>query len=157
MGWELLLAGVFVFLVGDRACRKTEDGLWEALDIQPERLAKLRPHPWLSPLQGHIDRVLYVVALEVGAPIFIGLWLVLKAAGHWRSPERRSQYNIFLIQSGISLLYAVVGWKMLLWARDMQWKPLIIYPVALIALTIVFYNLIPERIPGGPEGAWDEE
>lgn len=157
MGWELILAGVFVFLVGDLACRKTGDALWQTLEIPPERLRKHRPHPWLAPLMGHVDRLLYVAALEMAWPAFIGLWLVLKAVGHWRSPERRSIYNVFLIVNGISVLYAVVGWKMLQWARAEDWKPLVIYPVALIVLTVVFYNLLPETLASGDDAPWEEE
>ena len=63
---------------------------------------------------GCIERALYVAALQIGTPQFIGLWLILKTAAQWhRWKERRWVFNIFVIGNGLSIGYTGAGYGLL--------------------------------------------
>ena len=67
-----------------------------------------------SDLLGMVDRALFMASLLSEHPQFIGIWLGLKFAGHWRQykPNKISGWgrvNIFLIGNGLSLLFAFIG------------------------------------------------
>ena len=103
---------------------------------------------------GVIERFLYVASLLVGAPELIGVWLILKVAGGWqgwsagRKPRGqeddataphvygRQVFNIFLLGSGLSLVWAVAGWASIVWIATHQ---VTLAVVALSALTLGTY------------------
>jgi len=89
---------------------------------------------WEAAIVGLIERALYLVALQLGRVEFIGLWLIIKAVGQWASTAERRRYQIFLACSGFSLLYAVVGFKLIGWAAAGRW----LIAVAAALLTVIF-------------------
>jgi len=82
-----------------------------------------------SAIIGWVERSFYIVFLLLGKPEVIGFWLTLKTAGRiWgeerpakkticndNSPPTRTIYQIFLIGNALSIGYAVVGWKIIVW------------------------------------------
>jgi hypothetical protein len=72
--------------------------------------------PGLARLIGALEQVLYISAILLGRPEFIGVWLLLKVAGEWRPGAREGQpvavgqareYTIFLFGNGLAVVLAV--------------------------------------------------
>jgi hypothetical protein len=93
-------------------------GLWPYMTRHNPQIAHLPHTPtWLL---GLIERLLYMISLFVGAPQFIGVWLVLKATVRWRAVKDDKEYGtatdiVWLIGTGLNLLTAVVGVFVSLW------------------------------------------
>lgn len=104
---------------------------------------------FLPALVGLLERVLYTASIIAGATEFIGVWLAIKVAGGWRGWSEgrkfpgndgekkevtvpgRQEFNLFLVGSGLSLLYAVVG------AYSIRWLLSGETVVALVAASLV--------------------
>ena len=80
----------------------------------------LNPHPEHPAALGLLERALYMAAWQMGAREFIGIWLLLKAAGNWRGWTQdsafgtgqiagRTAFTLFLLGSGTSLGFGVSG------------------------------------------------
>jgi len=68
---------------------------------------------WPALLVGNCEAVLYPTSLIINKPEFIGVWLALKVAGHWKFWEKgykgRNRFNMFLIGNSFSIAFAFVG------------------------------------------------
>jgi len=76
---------------------------------------------------GLIERVMYVAALDFlgwGASFLIGSWLLIKAAGNWKTWNEgvqldkgvapgRAVYQSFLVGSGLSVVFAFTGFQII--------------------------------------------
>ncbi len=101
--------------------------------------------PRLAPIVGFVERTLFVASWQLDAKEFIAVWLALKVAGQWSQwgtgrilddgtrVHGRLMYNMFLIGTGLSIAYAVVGAKMIDWGSRHQWTEFIAVPCALLA------------------------
>jgi hypothetical protein len=95
-------------------------------------------------LMGLIERTLFMSALLFNRGEFIAVWLGLKVAGGWKrwQDEKlgRYLYSSSLFGSGLSVLYALVGFML---ARGLTWKlqDLYGYPV-LAALALILATVI---------------
>jgi hypothetical protein len=100
-----------------------------------------------------VERTLYVASLQLGMPEFVGVWMALKVAGQWKrwgedgesSPhkiEGRSYYNIFLIGSGLSVAFAVVGAQMVEALANGNWQVGVGLPLTLLISTYVLSLVI---------------
>jgi len=75
----------------------------------------------LSSVLGIVERGLYTVALVVGGPQWIGVWLAIKVIARWQRSERegvsatRAIDNIWLIGTGLSVLFGFLGACLALW------------------------------------------
>jgi len=78
----------------------------------------------LSQAVGVIERFLYTTAILIGEPTLIAVWLVFKVApqwGRWRQFDKgRRIYNIFLIGSGLSLIFGIIGGFLIKWLQNHQ-------------------------------------
>ena len=95
-------------LYGHRAAKKFEFNL--------EKKSRLS---WLV---GMIERLLYTGALVFGVKEWIGVWLAIKIAARWQSKgeketEKQDSDNIWLIGTGLSVLFGWVGACIALWHR----------------------------------------
>jgi hypothetical protein len=89
---------------------------------------------WQASAVGFVERTLYTASWNVGKPEFIAVWLALKVASQWgrwsnggKGVPGRSIFNVFLVGSGLSILYAVVGAMIIKWLRDGNlWVTLIV-------------------------------
>lgn len=70
-----------------------------------------KPPGALSWLLGIIERILYTFAFIINAHEWVAVWLTLKVAVGWTRWQKgdRSSYNIFLIGSGLSILFGLLG------------------------------------------------
>lgn len=82
--------------------------------------SKFRDHfAWAPRIVGTIERILYTSAIVFNQYTLIGIWIALKIIGEWgdkRSDGRSSSSDIgrvrvnnYLIGSGISLIFGIVG------------------------------------------------
>lgn len=98
-------------------------------------------NPWTAVYVGVVERILYVASLQLAAPEFIGIWLALKVAGGWkRWSERRQIFQVFLIGSGFSVLYSVVGFRMIAWSTSSERMLLFAAPAILIVLNLSLWG-----------------
>lgn len=115
---SMLIGWAFAVIVGNYVVRIIVDRLWKP--TQWKEKSEVRPFAYTSKLVGIIERNLYFFSILLGKPEFIAVWFALKVAGQWgrwegsfdiygKTIEGRIFYNIFLIGSGLSLAYAVVG------------------------------------------------
>lgn len=89
--------------------------------------------PNLAALVGIVERILFFGSLLTGKGEFVGVWLVLKAAGGWKGwseyrvvppdagkgakVQGRHIFNSFLIGSGVSVLFAGTASQSVTWAE----------------------------------------
>ena len=100
------------------------------------------------------QRITQVALLQLGLGNLIGVWLVLKVAGHWKRwmddgdvqtqrPDGRSVFNIFLIGNALTVLYSFVGFKLIGWIEDERILQVCWVSLSVIALTLAFWAWIP--------------
>ena len=66
----------------------------------------------LSGIIGVVERILYTSASLINQPAFIGVWLILKAAGEWGRKDKpgvADEYKVALIGNGLSILVGVAS------------------------------------------------
>ncbi|MCX7598323.1 MAG: hypothetical protein N2512_05585 [Armatimonadetes bacterium] len=145
--WWVLGPHVFGFLfslvIGSMMIRATWRELWRNLGRET------LPWGWHTQVLGVLERALYTSAWLVGQPAFIVAWLAFKAAGQWKrwgedegGIPGRVQYNIFLVCSGLSVAYGVLGGLMIDWCRDGNIYHAATAPVALLILNLyILYKI----------------
>ena len=144
---HLALGYGFSVLVGHFLIRWTLSSLYVFDPQQPPDLIHAQ-------LVGVVERVLYTTSWLLGHPEFIAVWLALKVAGQWNrwSEDRdgipgRAFYNVFLIGSGLSILYGVTGALIVRWLTDEEKvSAAVCVPVILVVATLVFWE-VTKRFP----------
>jgi len=106
-----------------------------AADLMDELVQPNKPqeHVWQTPIIATIERVLYISSLLMGYAAFIAFWVGLKIAIDY--PRWRKNRTIFLNSltgNGLSILYAVVGYMIIVWMKSKDWAHAIVVPVLLI-------------------------
>jgi hypothetical protein len=159
----ILIGYYFSIVAGHYLVSKTYYQLWESL-IFPSTEIKSRPlNQFTSAIIGWIERIFYIVVLQSidaatsfglqNAAQAIGFWLILKSAGRWRGwPEEsgvdetfknvngRTIFQFFLLGNALSIGYAFVGWKIILWLQEKN--PIMENKIFLISLLLIFCNII---------------
>ena len=108
---------------------------------------------WQRIVMGAIERTLYMSSLLMNYGEFIAVWLGLKVAGgwkRWQEPDGRYYFSITLFGSGLSLLYAVVGYKMTTWIYNSQWSHAAIVPSLLIMATYILWWWLENKVDKKP-------
>ncbi len=95
----------------------------------------------LSASQGFVERILYTISFQLGYPEFIAVWLALKVASQWQKWSKKPGYNAFLVGSGLSITYAIVGALIIPWIRENDIRFLLV-PIGLIAANLMMYAWI---------------
>lgn len=111
----------FSVIIGYWAIKQLMDAAWGTV---MRRLGANTPHPNPYPEHpeaiGLLERTLYTAAWQLAVPGFVGIWLVLKVAGGWKGwtedlsvsnarVSGRTVFNVFLLGTGTSLAYGVIG------------------------------------------------
>ncbi|MCH8274247.1 MAG: hypothetical protein IH851_05605 [Armatimonadetes bacterium] len=97
---SIFVGGLVLWLLIDRWA-------WPAIG---DRQSGIKRHPGLTVAMGMIERGLYTAAIIAGMPAWIYLWLFLKVVVRWsRWTSEEPAYNVFLIGSALSLIFAVIG------------------------------------------------
>lgn len=101
---------------------------------------------------GWVERALVFTALvgfQQPAEFIIGGWLVLKSAiewRHWREGRAaRATYTIFMTGTGMSLLFAIMGFGIVYGAKEgigllTCWAPLGMYTLALVLYAYLWWT-----------------
>jgi hypothetical protein len=120
---------------------------WIALDEMPKG-KKDMPYRWTSSLSGIIDRVIYTSSLLFSAKEFIAVWLAIKVAVQWKRWEdskdlgkARASFHIFVIGTGLSLSYGVVGALIAEWLKNTDYVLAISVPSLLVLLNLYFIKV----------------
>lgn len=163
--WPIVVGYVFSVLFGDRFIRPLIIELYKYVGWKFAGAEKpLHLHELLPRMVGLIERFLYTASWQTGYPGFIGVWLVLKAAGGWKywTEDRpiddnedqpigdenkkkipgRSNYNIFLIGTGVSVAYGILGALIIEWSKEGLFLQAILVPIVLISGTIALRFVI---------------
>ncbi len=80
-----------------------------------------RDGPSLAAPIGAVERLLYTTALLFGQPVLIAVWLAIKTLGTapWSADGdrevARERFLRSLMLSGVSLVWAVIGWRSIIW------------------------------------------
>ncbi|MGD1047058.1 MAG: hypothetical protein ABR936_17275 [Bacteroidota bacterium] len=118
--------------------RWTIDPMWKAHGDP-------RKNEWFvaSLNQGLIERLMFTTSWLVDKPAFIGIWLALKVASQWKGWSEKAGYNIFLVGSGLSILYAVLGAMEISWINQCSWKSILVPLLIVIGnMILILYNRI---------------
>lgn len=125
---------------------------WEALGEIPKGEKEI-PYRWTSSLSGILDRVIYTSSLLIPAKEFIAVWLAIKVAVQWKRwddekdlGKARASFHIFVIGTGLSLLYGVVGALIVEWLSSQEYMPAIVVPVLLVVLSLYFINVAKTKV-----------
>ena len=110
--------------------------------------------PILPGIVGYVERLLYIIAFSMGQPIFIGIWLTLKTAARWEEwtkpdPEKipgRATYNVFLVGSGLSILYAFIGWQLIYLGSEHEYIKMILAPLGLVIFSYFVNHHIEKKL-----------
>ncbi len=147
MYWEYIYYAIgylYSVLIGHLLVLSFSRNAWAALGEMPKNEVDM-PYRWTSSLSGITDRVIYTSSLLFSAKEFIAVWLAIKVAAQWKRWEdtkdlgkARASFHIFVIGTGLSLLYGIVGGVMVGWLKDANYIPATIFPVMLILLNLYF-------------------
>ena len=151
-----LLGYVYAIVLGHWVIQRVSNTIWDSNPLSKKiRLTGNTPQ-----FVGFLERGLYVASFQVQRPEFIAAWLVLKAAGNWKGWEGsinsqkdienytgaqsigRYIYNAFLIGTGLSLAYGVVGWLMIKYLQDHKIVLGFGIPIIFYSSTELFYAVI---------------
>jgi hypothetical protein len=133
------------------------ENMWKQVDFRINKdpkfpkLEETRPFSQISQIIGLLESVLYTTAFLVDKYEFIGLWLLLKIGGSFKRGSKyderyeRHIFNIFLIGSGLSIIFSFVGFliskqlsKQLIGSKDCF--SIILLAGSLIVLSLVMYG-----------------
>jgi len=147
MYWEYIyyaMGYLYSVLIGYFLVLSFSRNAWAALGEMPKNEVDM-PYRWTSSLSGIIDRVIYTSSLLFSAKEFIAVWLAIKVAvqrKRWEDNKdlgkARASFHIFVIGTGLSLLYGLVGGVMVGWLKDAEYIPATTLPVMLILLNLYF-------------------
>jgi hypothetical protein len=114
-GWRTFLGFVVTNLAaGGLLLLLLDKWLWPRFfDRYPEHRRKERLRdPLLTFLVGTVERILYTLALYLGAWQWVGFWVGIKVAIRWRSKSDSaygSSDNIWIIGTVLSILSSFLG------------------------------------------------
>lgn len=106
----------------------------------------------LSGSLGMVERALYTAAWQLGYPLFIAAWLVLKSAGRWRGWKQRPSYHLYLFSNALSLAFGVVGGRFIGEYWDKPLLEAILAPAGLAAGVFILMLWIRSRPPAPWQG-----
>jgi hypothetical protein len=130
-----LIGFLFSVVIAHFLIRLTVKALWKAID--PTQYSKKN---WMlsSEIQGYIERLLYTIAFSIAQPEFIAVWLALKVASQWKHWSENQGFNVFLVGSGLSILYSFTGAKIIVWINEQSWQMLYV-PVLILVFNLILF------------------
>lgn len=116
---------------------------------------------WTAAMVGTIERMLYTSAILFNKLEFIGIWFLLKVASQWRrwgekeikrtetttnddnkgAYRERANFNSFLINTGMSLAYGVLGGEIIIWLKNDDIPTSIAFGLGLMLLNAIFIGI----------------
>ena len=138
---------IFSIFVGHLLVWRFSRKAWSALGEIPKDEIDM-PYRWTSSLAGMVDRMIFTSSLLIPAKEFIAVWLAFKIAVQWKRWEdkddlgkARASFHIFLIGTGLSLMYGVIGALIIKWLTNAEYIPAIVFPIMLILINLYFITV----------------
>jgi hypothetical protein len=139
--WPYFLGYAFSIIIAHYLILPLVKALWSSHPDQPHRGGAPA-----SVVQGIFERLLYTASWGVGKPEFIGVWVVLKVASQWKHWSEMPGYNVFLVGSAASILYASVGAKLIEWLSMGEFlKAITLPPLIMILFTIALTTWVKRK------------
>ena len=116
--WPLLCGYLYALVVGDLCLTLLMSEMRKLIGQKPSK-SEWQPH-----VTGYVERTLYIISFLVEKPEFIAAWLLFKVAAGLKyfEPEQdgdkhtgRKRYSNTFTGSAISILYATVGYLIIVW------------------------------------------
>lgn len=146
IAWYAYAVGyAYAIFVGHALIKNVMDRLHDCVAFTDDREYK-----WQAPIIGITERTLYVSSLLLDHSAFVAFWVGLKVAVQWkRWNENEIGRTIFmntLTGNAFSILYAVVGYKMVLGIKERELVFSLIIPVSLIIGTWVLWRWLRQHV-----------
>jgi len=128
-GYSAVVGGFLVKLVTDQlvSARVRENEIYST-------------NSWLSGALGIMERILYIGSLLMRKGEFIGVWLGFKVVGrlaYKQDKEEHTCLTAYLIGNALSIVYAVVGFKIIVWFKRGSFQA-ILTPLIVVGATYAF-------------------
>jgi hypothetical protein len=118
---------------------------------------------WQSHVTGCVERMLYILSFLVGKPEFVAAWLVFKVARglKYYEPQEgedkhigRAKYSNSFTGNAISILYAAVGYLIIVWWNHRA----AIFVGAQVFLSLVLwgYLYVERKSPEWKKKGWEK-
>jgi hypothetical protein len=160
IAWSAYAWGFGYALVAGRLLiPRVVKNMYELVDPGFEK--KRAQYKWQPKIIGVIEAVLYILVLLGGHAEFIGFWVALKVSVPyigWKGREtddekeiqkRRSLFINSLYGNGLSILYSVVGYLIILWIdKGIYWRAVIV-PLILILFNLALWGYLKKQPKGG--------
>ena len=151
---NLVLGYVFSIGVGALFIKPFHTRVWKFLvlyDRGKDKTENNELQVWTSQLVGVIERFIYTSAILFVRSELIAVWMGIKAISQWKRWEDRSHvaratFALFLVGTGLSLAYGILGAQITLWLNDGICSLPIISAVGLILLNSVFTAITANEI-----------
>jgi hypothetical protein len=118
---------------------------------------------WQPHVTGCVERTLYILSFLVGKPEFVAAWLVFKVAGglkYFEPPEGedkhigRAIYSNTFTGSAISILYAAVGYLIVVWWNHRA--AILAGAQVFLSLVLWGYLYVERKSPGWKKKGWEK-
>ena len=151
---SLLIGYGFAVFVEAIFVKNLVDTLWDCIAPDASTDPQIRPNAWQAQALTFLEGFLYVAFLQLGLGYLIGLWLGLKVSGRWKrwleeadpkisKPSGQTIFHIFLIGNGFTIIYALVGYKLIGWIAAGRIRALWV-PIAVVVFTIAFWSWLQQ-------------
>jgi hypothetical protein len=161
MEWKLgyyALGYLYSVVIGHWFVLSFSRHAWSSLGEIPKD-EKDMPYRWTSSLIGMMDRVIYTTSILFMAKEFIAVWLALKVAVQWKRwgdeknlGKARASFHIFLIGTGLSLMYGVLGGFLGKWLNEADYLTAGITSITLVLLNLYFIQVAKKNAPTKKKG-----
>lgn len=114
MQWFRVIVGfVFANAIFGYLLYLVIESLWHRYFVRRPKESDKKTHrqPLLTFLVGYVERLMYALAICIGAWQWIGFWIGVKVAIRWRNKDSQpdgSSDNIWLLGTSLSLLCSYV-------------------------------------------------
>lgn len=137
----LFSIGIGQFLIG-----VFSNAAWSAIEDKNTRPKD--SFRWTTAMVGVFERLIYTSSIVLDAKEAIAVWLAFKIAYQWRKWEGektdsaslakgRAFYNLYLLGTGFSLAYGVLGGLLITWLKNKD------FDLALVSIALlIFINLV---------------
>jgi hypothetical protein len=151
---SFLLGYIFSVVVGYWFTKEYNSRVWEFLPLLKSDKTKKKDDDlqlWASQQVGMVERFLYTSSILFAGSGLIAVWVGIKALSQWKRWEgkthaERVTFNLYLVGSGLSLLYGILGAQIAIWLNGSEYLLVFLSVVGLVVLNVIFIARIDKEI-----------
>jgi hypothetical protein len=151
---SFFLGYIFSVVIGYWFTREYNRKVWEflsLLELEKSKKKDDRPQLWAAQQVGIIERFLYTSSILFAGSELIAVWVGIKALSQWKrwdgeTHAGRANFNLYLVGSGLSLLYGILGAQIAIWLNDSEYLLAFLSVVGLVVLNVTFIAWIDKEI-----------